>query len=137
MLRTRPCDESIAVAEGDSLVLFFLVLSRSLILARINGNVTLFKQAFFVQIFIALEELSPCKNENEYWRWKAHPVLEAIPESRDPSLLYSSRSLADIPFVFSSSSFTFFARSSWSNLTFQAVKVSTVTGVPRVLASSA
>lgn len=64
-----------------------------------------------------------------------HHIIR-LPDNLVVIFLYSSRSLGVKPFVRSSSSRTFAAATSLPNRTFQALKDSTVTGVPRVRAVS-
>lgn len=60
-----------------------------------------------------------------------------LPESRVAARFHSSFSFGVKPFIFSSSSRAFFIAISLSNLSFQTLKDSIVTGVPRVRDSSA
>lgn len=63
-------------------------------------------------------------------------MMGCAPERRVPSFLYSSLSFGVIALSFSSSSRAFLRAIVLSNVAFHALNVSTVTGVPRVRASS-
>lgn len=98
---------------------------------------------FLVEAFVQCAEVPITLEELTAWSiHKSQPhclfrTLQYAPERRVCILLYSSLSLGDRPFSFSSSSRARFAAISLSNLIFHTLKDSTVTGVPRVLASSA
>lgn len=127
---------SITIAKCYSLFFLFILYRCPVVLSYINGLGALLNHIVIVncQIPVALEQLAAC---NMSMQSTISPQQNTEPVNRVASRLYSSLSFGVMPLSFSSSSFAFFAASSLSNLAFQALKFSTVTGVPRVRASSA